>query len=347
MMNESERILSAFAEMYFYKELTQSNLLFLPPGKTQDELADLMLNIGDSIIIVQLKTRCFSSNTHKEESERKWLKRVTKNAKNQIKKTLCYLRSDTLLQFDNARGEKISAQSPAAVQSVFIFDNEAIKDYPKIIESKSGNFTAHCFSFEDFKIICNALITPKEIYTYLEQRLQHYATYPYVDLIIFENVHDDLILVKPKSEEGLIGLFLANSFGANNFEHYAQYTESFRFFLRNIPVRLVDSSEENAGSEIVRFLSLLVREEIKLFMERLCQTREDSKVEALHGPRASIRNDEVAIIFVASSKDKKFYSMDTLWERALEKSDIRRLLQIVVYCEDSEDYRIDFCFAIR
>jgi len=346
-MNESEQLLSAFSEMYFYKELTQSSLLFSPPKKSEVELTDLMLNIGDSIIIIQLKTRCTSSNTHKEELEKKWLKRMIKDVKKQIKSTSCYMRSNTLPRFNNARGEKISVQSSADVQSVFIFDNEAIKDYPRIIESKSGNFTAHCFSFDDFKKICNALITPKEIYTYLEQRLQHYVTHPDTDLIICENEHDDLILVKPKSEEGLIGLFLANSFGGNNFGHYAQYTKSFRFFLHNIPERSFDSSEENAGSEIVRFLSVLNREEIKLFMERLWQTTEESKTEALHGPRASMRSDKAAIIFVASSKDKMFYPMDILWKTALEKADIRRLLQIVVYWENSEHYRIDFCFAIR
>ena len=47
MVNESEKILSAFSQMYFYKELVLDDLKFVPENDTEKEVADVLLNIGD------------------------------------------------------------------------------------------------------------------------------------------------------------------------------------------------------------------------------------------------------------------------------------------------------------
>ena len=52
MVNETEKILSAFAQMYFFKELVQNRLQFTEQGSTEKEVADLLLNLGDIIIIL-------------------------------------------------------------------------------------------------------------------------------------------------------------------------------------------------------------------------------------------------------------------------------------------------------
>ena len=57
MVNESEKILSAFSQMYFYKELVLDDLKFVPENDTEKEVADVLLNIGDIIIAIQLKSR--------------------------------------------------------------------------------------------------------------------------------------------------------------------------------------------------------------------------------------------------------------------------------------------------
>lgn len=56
-MNKFEKHLSAFSEIYFYKDLVQENLLFKTDDKTEYELADLLLNLDDLIIAIQLKER--------------------------------------------------------------------------------------------------------------------------------------------------------------------------------------------------------------------------------------------------------------------------------------------------
>lgn len=57
MVNDTEKILSAFAQMYFFKELVHDQLLFTGEGNKEKEVADLLLNLGDTIVAVQLKAR--------------------------------------------------------------------------------------------------------------------------------------------------------------------------------------------------------------------------------------------------------------------------------------------------
>ena len=73
MVNDSERLLDAFSELYFYKELVQSNLHFTLEGSTEKEVADLLINVGDFIIAIQLKARNEKEQTFDEQQELKWL----------------------------------------------------------------------------------------------------------------------------------------------------------------------------------------------------------------------------------------------------------------------------------
>ena len=68
-MNDSERILSAFSEVYFYKELVLNNLHFTPENSTEKEVADLVINGGDFIIAIQLKARNEQDQTSDSEKE--------------------------------------------------------------------------------------------------------------------------------------------------------------------------------------------------------------------------------------------------------------------------------------
>ena len=73
MVNSTEKILSAFAQMYFFKELVHNQLQFTEEGNTEKEVADLLLNLGDKIVAVQLKARNEADKTGEIEKEIKWL----------------------------------------------------------------------------------------------------------------------------------------------------------------------------------------------------------------------------------------------------------------------------------
>lgn len=73
MVNDSKKLLSAISELYFYKELVQSNLYFTLVGSTEKEVDDLLVNVGDFIITIQLKTRNKREQTSDFQRELKWL----------------------------------------------------------------------------------------------------------------------------------------------------------------------------------------------------------------------------------------------------------------------------------
>ena len=51
-MTNSEKLLSSFSENYFYKELVYADLKFTPIGGTEIELADLIINLEDIILLI-------------------------------------------------------------------------------------------------------------------------------------------------------------------------------------------------------------------------------------------------------------------------------------------------------
>ena len=50
-MTNSEKLLSSFSEDFFYKELVYADLKFVPEGGTEIELADLIINLEDVILV--------------------------------------------------------------------------------------------------------------------------------------------------------------------------------------------------------------------------------------------------------------------------------------------------------
>ncbi len=44
-MNQSEKLLSAFAEKTFFKDFVIDDLCFVPEGESEIELADLIINL--------------------------------------------------------------------------------------------------------------------------------------------------------------------------------------------------------------------------------------------------------------------------------------------------------------
>lgn len=81
MVNKSEKLLSAFSKLYFFNELVHDNLKFIPSGSTEEELADILLNLGDIIIAIQLKGR-EKEDISNEYEEIKWLTKKCRMLKN-------------------------------------------------------------------------------------------------------------------------------------------------------------------------------------------------------------------------------------------------------------------------
>ena len=156
MVNETEKVLSAFAQMYFFKELVQDRLQFIEDGSTEKEVADLLLNLGDIIVAIQLKARSESDKTENLEKEIKWLNHKCKDAKKQVKESIIHIRNGKLPAFENERGQYISIDPEAEIIPLVIFMNEDIGNkYDHVLWKHSvDGMDINCLSFLDFQTVC-------------------------------------------------------------------------------------------------------------------------------------------------------------------------------------------------
>lgn len=106
-MNNSERLLSAFAEKTFFKEFVMDDLCFTPESGSEIELADLLINLDSYIIAIQLKARNQTDQTDDKNIENKWLSKKCKNAKAQVKETLRLISSGSLRHLKTNAGRAL------------------------------------------------------------------------------------------------------------------------------------------------------------------------------------------------------------------------------------------------
>ncbi len=347
MVNDTEKILSAFAQMYFFKELVQDQLKFTEAGSTEKEVADLLLNLGDIIVAVQLKARNESDKTEDLEKEIKWLNHKCKDAKKQVKDSIMYIRTGTLPAFKNERGQQVIIDSNAEIIPVVVFMNEDIGNhYERVLRKHSDDgMDINCLSFRDFQTVCRELMTPIEIVEYLKWRLSFYQNNGNVNISIFMGDDDSVLLTKPTSGETLVHQFLAEQYGIENAKEMGPYIVPFQWMLHNLPERVVAESVVNSSYLMILFFSHFDRTEIKAFEERISRALESAK-RGEYTVVGSLRNIlRKYVIFFVSTHDGLALQMDFLEELARKNgAEFDKLIQVFLYWENDEEYRIDYVF---
>lgn len=340
-MNNSEKLLSAFAEKTFFKEFVMDDLCFTPESGSEIELADLLINLDSYIIAIQLKARNQTDQTDDKNIENKWLSKKCKNAKAQVKETLRLISSGSLPPFKNKRGQSIVLRTNADVIPLVVFENEKIDSYPHLLRKHSDEgMDINCMSFQDFKEMCSILVTPFEIILYLDYRKNFYKQYGDVDIFITETTRG-FSISKPSKKETLAHSFLLERYGSWELSHQKKKLLIFSDFMHSLPSHTVMSSIEDGNYAVLLFLARLDRKEICEFIDRLVATRKKSKHHKF-GALYSLRraDNEYAIIFVAGGVLK----MDFLLSMVRQKADVKRLMEVSVYWESKTDFRIDFLF---
>lgn len=344
MMNDSEEILSAFSELYFYKELVQSNLYFTPARDTEKQAADLLINAGDFIIAIQLKSRNENQKTADKEQELKWLIRQCKDAKRQVKESIAYIMSGELPSFENGRQKKIWVASDAEIIPLVVFMNDSIgDDYPHILCRHSDKgMDINCLSFVDFQKMCRVLLTPIEIKQYLSWRLEYFRKYGRVNISIFED-YNSIRIVKPTCRESLVHQFIYERYGMASEQKSKTYATDFSEMLQKLPEKVVIESVDDSSYPIILFFSHFDRLEIEKYVDRISKALNYAKEEK-YTIVGSLRNIEqkYVIVFV-STHDGYAIDMKYLEKIARKKGDFDTLLQVYCYWESSEEFRIDFC----
>lgn len=347
MVNETEKVLSAFAQMYFFKELVQDRLQFIEDGSTEKEVADLLLNLGDIIVAIQLKARSESDKTENLEKEIKWLNHKCKDAKKQVKESIIHIRNGKLPAFENERGQYISIDPEAEIIPLVIFMNEDIGNkYDHVLWKHSvDGMDINCLSFLDFQTVCRELLTPIEIVEYLRWRLAFYQENGNVNISIYMGDDDSVLLTKPASGEALVHQFLDEQYGIKHAKEMEDYVMPFQWMLHNLPDRVVEESINDSSYPMILFFSHFDRTEIKAFGERINRALKSAK-NGEYTIVGSLRNTlRKYVIFFVSTHDGLSLPMDYLEELANKGgADCDKLIQAFLYWENDEEFRIDYVF---
>ena len=143
------------------------------------EIQKNLLWLDNLLFIIQIKERNIDKEKS-EESDNNWFRnKVVKKATKQISNSINFLKQNNIT-VKNAQNHSIainvSEQDLRNAHKVIIYmprnslidkDNRSIKFYTS---KKSGNI--HIFNIDDYRNICNALITPSELDEYLKFRDQ-------------------------------------------------------------------------------------------------------------------------------------------------------------------------------
>ena len=200
----------------------------------------------------------------------------------------------------------------------------------------------NCISFADFQTMCKVLVTPIEIVSYLDYRKEFYENYRKVDVLIYTDEHDNILLAKPMQEETLVYQFIASVYGVHKITENEDYLTGFQDILHALPEHTVVESEENATYPILLFLAHFSRLEIKAFLERVRSAKkmsQDGKYDIVGSMR---RRDSEYVIFVVAAKPKCMLPTEYLLLLARQKADVKKMLQVAVYWENSEYFHMDF-----
>lgn len=344
MVNNTEEILSAFSKMYFYNELVHDELKFTPVGHSEVELADLIVNLGEIILAIQLKARNEDEQTNDIEKENKWLASKSKKAKKQVKDTIEYITKGETLHFKNGRDQLITINPQAKIVPLVVFMNKKIEQYPHVLKKHSeGSITVNCMSYEDFKIMCEVLVTPIEIIQYLEYRQTFYENNGSVDYWVNWDENEAVTFLKPMRNESLVYQFLYDSYGVECGKREAVYLKNFRLFLHCLPAHTDWESENDATFSVIKFLAHLDRVEIKHFWELLNKARRYSKCHRKMKIIGNLRNTQskYVILFVATDGEN-ILDLEEVIKMYPDLSDIKTWLQVIVYWENPSIVRVDF-----
>lgn len=337
-MNSSELLLSEFASNTLIKEFIFDDLCYTPINESEIELADLIINLGDYIIVIQLKAREEKYRTFDKDKEEKWLLKKCKEAKAQIKTSIQLISSGNLPEFKNIHGQSVRINSDAVIVPLVIFMNASIDRYSHLLCKHSNEgIDVNCMSFDDFKEMCKILVTPYEIVLYLNYRKKFYMDVGEVDYYITDD-EKSFSIIKPGLKETLANRFLYERYGDDTKLINDINVYKYVRFLDNIHEHMVLMSEKNADWEIVSFLGRLDRRELVIFVNQLEDTIDLAKKKTCDLVHSMRLENKYAVLFVSGG----MIEIDDLIQSIPKLKDVSRILEIFVYWLNKEEYRIDF-----
>ena len=269
-MNKSEKKISKISSNIFFKEFTfDKNNFFSENG--EDELADLVLYLGDLLFIIQVKERN-RNEIKSEKDENKWFdSKVLKKAKTQIKNSIEYLNSYKEINIKNKREHQIdiTKANQKGINKVIIYDHPQLslisedRKSMKFYESKiSGNI--HIFEIESYKFITELLHTPSEFDEFLKFRERFYLKHKNVINELPELYIIKHFIVTPDETEILEECLAKELQLKNNTDEY-----DLKNYLNNFSELIYYQNNPTDYYYILREIASLNRSDLIEFKKRL------------------------------------------------------------------------------
>ena len=141
-MTKSEEICKKLGNLYFFKELVKSNLIYVTDKKEEKELADVLMRVDNYILIIQIKEKTSNSNNIEN-----WLNnKVYKVAKNQIKVSAQEIINKVNFKEDE-NSDILDNINKCTLIPIIIFDIGNINiEYKKSYDSKSTDLKINIFN---------------------------------------------------------------------------------------------------------------------------------------------------------------------------------------------------------
>lgn len=247
-LTHSEKICSSFAQIAFFKEFVIDQLCFNDIS-SQSELADLIVDYSDTIVVFQIKERNIKSRTTNISSEEKWLEKRTHGALKQLSKTIEFIKSGSLPPFENSAFQTFIVDKSKKIIQVVVFENDIIESYDRVVVGRNGE-KINRFSLSDFQLVCSSLWSPSEIIEYLNFRTTFEGRPSFV--MCQRDEYSDFLIANCEREKGIISAFVNAKYGTNK-ELDPEYYQVYHSFLSNLTIH----SEDCSHSDVREVMSLL------------------------------------------------------------------------------------------
>jgi hypothetical protein len=301
----------------FLKEFTFSRSEYKLEDNQEIEIADSIVWLDDIFFVVQIKLRN-QSESGENSKEEKWFKnKVLKVAKKQIKNSLDYISNISELSLLNDQNIKIDLTKVPIENARKIIIYLPAANLPEkerflkfYVSSEIGKI--HLFNLEDYKWICQYLITPYEINDYLRFREEIHEIFG-SDINL---IPEQLILGKYISGEEISGIEPRFINFLNKFEEDVDQFNIFAF-LQNFFSKTIKQESESDYLMILKELAKLSRFDLEDFKKRLVLSIENSKKKEYTQPyRMVVPRTNCGFVFVPIGLEDKSFREN--WHIGLE-----------------------------
>ena len=314
--NIAEEYVKIVNDNLFLREFTFSRNELKPNEKDEIELADNIVWLDEILFLIQIKWRNDSS-AGTEENEVKWFNnKVLKKAKSQIKKTIKYFENFSNLEIENGRGFKVNlSEAPIsnAKKIIIYLPSDRLPEKEKFLKFYNSQEIGliHIFNFEDYRWICQYLITPCEIVRFFDFRENMFELFGE----IINSIPEQLILGKFLSGDEI------NEINAKYIEYLHRFEDDIDEFdispfLQNFYSKTTIQNFKTDYIPIVKEMAKLSRFELKEFKRRLLRSIEKSKSKGYTIPyRITFPRTKVGFVFIPISIGDEAHLKN--WKNAL------------------------------